>query len=326
MRAAVWHGPNDLRVEDRPVPTLSTGTSIVSVKAAGMCATDRELTAGRLASISPGYVLGHEITGVVVETDETYGIHVGDRVVVDTVYSCGLCQNCLADNYLKCSDPGELGFTADGGWAEYVKVQNRRLHKIPDFLPWTQSVLIEPFACPLGALVDSKEEIKGKRVLVVGGGVAAYAFASGAFALGAGEVTVSLRSSRKMETFSLIHPDVHLVTSDQVKPGKADISIDSVGNSSSLQTAITGVKTRGLVICYGFSDEAAQDFPIADVVLRNIRLSGHTNPENIWPTLLKMIEAGTISTAGLADRAIGLEEVPEAVAHWGGNLRTVVHF
>jgi (R,R)-butanediol dehydrogenase/meso-butanediol dehydrogenase/diacetyl reductase len=326
MRAAVWRGPNDLRIEDRAVPTLSENTSIVAVKAAGICATDREVVVGRLPFVSPGFVLGHEITGVVVDSNESHGICVGDRVVIDTVYSCGRCESCQNGKYLKCAEPGELGFTADGGWAEYVKVQNQRLHKIPDFLPWTESVLIEPFACPLGALVDSKEEIEGKRVLVVGEGVAAFAFASGAFALGAGRVDVSLRSTKKMETFSLIHSDVELITSDQVTPGAADISVDSVGNSSSLQTAIAGVKDRGLVICYGFRDEVAENFPIADIVLRNIRLEGHTNPENIWPTIVKMISDRTISTAGLADRAIGIEDLPDALAHWGKNLRTVVHF
>lgn len=326
MRAVVWHGPGDLRVEDRPVPQPKPGTSIIATAVAGICATDRELTIGRLPEISPGFVLGHEITGVVVAGDETQDIHLGDRVVVDTVYSCGTCESCRRDSPSDCSATGELGFTADGGWAQYVRVDTHRLHQIPNHLSWTEAALIEPFACPLGALLDSKESIQGKRILIVGGGVAAIAFASAAFALGAGYVEVSLRTERRSKIFKAIHPDIHLSTSDHVKRGSADISIDSVGNSTSIQTAVSGVKNQGLVICYGFTEDVVKDFPLADLVLRNLRLSGHTNPKNVWPTLIDLLDQRAITTTGLVDRVISIEEVPRAIATWGKNLRTVIQF
>jgi threonine dehydrogenase-like Zn-dependent dehydrogenase len=86
------------------------------------------------------------------------------------------------------------------------------------------------------------------------------------------------------------------------------------------------VKNSGQVICYGFSSEYADKFPIADVVLRNIRLSGHTNSKGKWPAVIKMLSSGEVKTKGLVDRIITPEEVPDAIAHWRGNLRTVIRF
>ncbi len=326
MKAVVWRGPGDLRYEERPVPIATPGTAIIKTARAGICATDHEVSIGRIPGVETGFVLGHEITGVVVSTDHTHGILVGDRVVVDTVYSCQVCNYCLDGTPLQCLSPGELGFTADGGWAEYVKVDTQRLHKIPDHLPWEESVLSEPFACPLGALLDCGEVIAGKHVLVVGGGLAAIAFASAAFALGASRVEVSLRTKRRSEIFQKIHPDLQLSSTEDFKEAVADISIDSVGNTASIQTAIAGVKNQGLVICYGFNEDSVNDFPLTQVVLRNLRISGHTNPSNVWPTLIKMLDKGSITTRGYVDQVVTLEEVPSVVAAWEPHLRTVIQF
>ena len=326
MRAVVWHGPGDLRVEDRPLPRLTPGTSLVAVTAAGMCATDRDLTAGRLPDPAPGLIPGHEITGIVVAGEERPGIRLGDRVVVDTVYSCGICATCSAADPSACTSPGELGFTADGGWAQYIRVHTTRLHRVPESLPPTEAAIAEPFAMPLGALLDANAAIANARVLVVGGGMAAIAFASAAFALGARRVDVCLRTQRRADLFRAIHPDIHLTTAGAIEAGSADISIDSVGTSASLRTAVAGVRSRGLIICYGFTDETVRDFPIADFVMRNLRMSGHTNPKDVWPTLVDMLDRRVLATAGLVDRVITIDEVPGVVADWSDNLRTVIEF
>ena len=175
-------------------------------------------------------------------------------------------------------------------------------------------------------MLDSKATIKDQRILVVGDGLAAVAFASCAIALGASRVDVSLRGESRRALFTHISQKIHVVIGEDVAKLSADLSIDSVGNSESIATAISGVKNSGQVICYGFSSEFAEKFPIADVVLRNIRLSGHTNSRGRWPAVIKMLSSGEVKTSGLIDRIITPEEVPDAIAHWQGNLRTVIRF
>jgi threonine dehydrogenase-like Zn-dependent dehydrogenase len=326
MRAAVLYGPGDIRIEDRPLPQLKAGTSLVEVTLAGICATDREIISGRISGFSSGVVLGHEITGNVVAGSQNDSVHIGDRIVVDTVYACGTCESCHQSNSSHCTSPGEIGFTADGGWAQYVRVDTNRLHKIPDILSKEEAVLLEPFACPLGALLDCNESIEDKRFFVVGGGLAAIAFASAAFALGAGRVSVSLRTKGRSEIFRAIHPEIHLIMNGEIEPRAADISIDSVGTSASIRTAISGVKDKGLVICYGITDGVVDNFPLEEVVLRNLRLSGHTNPKNVWPTVIDLFSRQAIKATNLVDRIISIDEVPQAIKNWRKNIRTVIQF
>lgn len=326
MRAVVWHGPGDLRLENRPTPQLRPGTSIVRVTTAGICATDRELTSGRLDGVAPGVVPGHEITGELVAISEGSHLELGDRVVVDTVCGCGRCASCVRGAPSECVSPGELGFTADGGWAEYVGVETPRLHRVPDSLPSNEAVLAEPFAIPLGALLDCNEPIAGRRILVVGDGMAAFAFASAAFALDAGHVDVSLRHEERASLFQTINQDIHLVTGDHVEPGLADISVDTVGRSASIRTVIAGTRNRGLTICYGLADAFVQDFPLSEVVLRNLRISGHTNPRQVWPTLVGLLEDRALRTEGLVDRVVTLDDVPDVVTNWTRSFKTVMKF
>jgi 2-desacetyl-2-hydroxyethyl bacteriochlorophyllide A dehydrogenase len=326
MRAVILNGEGDLRVSEREVPQLLPGKTLVEIAFAGICATDREVFSGRIPGIKPQVIPGHEITGTVVAGDESDEIKIGDRVVADTVYDCNECNSCLTNSAVECSNPGELGFTADGGWSQYVLVDTSRLHKIPDHLSFEESVIIEPFVIPFGALLDSKAAIKDQRILVVGQGLAAIAFASCAIALGASRVDVSLRDEKRGTLFTSISEKIHVVSGADVAKASADVSIDSVGNTESIATAISGVKNSGQVICYGFSSEYANNFPIADVVLRNIRLSGHTNSSGKWPAVIELLSTGGIKTRGLVDRIITPEEVPDAIAHWQGNLRTVIRF
>lgn len=326
MRAVILNGEGDLKVGEREIPKLLAGKTLIEIAFAGICATDREVFLGRIPGIKPKVIPGHEITGTVVAGDESAEIKIGDRVVADTVYDCGKCDSCITSSVSGCSNPGELGFTADGGWSQYVLVDTERIHKIPDHLSFEESVITEPFVIPFGALLDSKAAIKDQRVLVVGGGLAAIAFASSAIALGASRVEVSLRTDRRSEHFTNISPNIHLIPREDVVKLSADLSIDSVGNTESIATAISGIKNSGQVICYGFSSEFANNFPIADVVLRNIRISGHTNSSGKWPALIEMLSSGAVKTKGLIDRVITPEEVPEAIANWQGNLRTVIKF
>lgn len=326
MRAVILNGEGDLKVGEREIPKLLAGKTLIEIAFAGICATDREVFLGRIPGIKPKVIPGHEITGTVVAGDESAEIKIGDRVVADTVYDCGKCDSCITSSVSGCSNPGELGFTADGGWSQYVLVDTERIHKIPDHLSFEESVITEPFVIPFGALLDSKAAIKDQRVLVVGGGLAAIAFASSAIALGASRVEVSLRTDRRSEHFTNISPNIHLIPREDVVKLSADLSIDSVGNTESIATAISGIKNSGQVICYGFSSEFANNFPIADVVLRNIRISGHTNSSGKWPALIELLSTGAVKTKGLVDRIITPEEVPGAIANWQGNLRTVIRF
>jgi threonine dehydrogenase-like Zn-dependent dehydrogenase len=326
MKAVVWNGPGELQVVERQIPTLREGQALVRVEAAGICATDRELRAGRLSHVSSGVVPGHEITGSVEEFKGDSPVNVGDRVVVDTVYECGKCEFCLKGLITECIDLGELGFTADGGWAEFVCVDSKRLHKIPDHIKPFVAVLAEPFAMPLGALVDCGEVISGLYISIIGDGLASFAFASAALAMGAAKVDVTIKHEERKDHFKKLGPQVQILSTPNIANKQADIGIDSVGNSQSIALAINSTKNHGLVIAYGLGKEFVNDFPLSDLVLRNLRLSGHTNPKPVWNRLVSMLDDGSLCADGLTDSVIRIDNVPDALANWRGNFRTVIAF
>ncbi|HXG03294.1 MAG TPA: alcohol dehydrogenase catalytic domain-containing protein, partial [Candidatus Binatia bacterium] len=122
MRAAVLHGPRDLRVESTAAPNLGAGDVRVSVSMAGLCGTDYRIWAGDRPVAYPR-VMGHEFVGRVEQVGAAVRrVRPGDRVVVEPNYSCGRCPLCREGNRNLCADRTAIGIDVDGAFAEQVRV------------------------------------------------------------------------------------------------------------------------------------------------------------------------------------------------------------
>ena len=114
MRAAVFHGPGDLRVEDVPRPQAGVGEAVIRVTLTTICGTDLHIVRASTRS-SPGLVIGHEPVGVIEELGPgVTGYEVGDRVLVGAITPCGQCRACLSGHLAQCGH-GD-GYEAIGGW------------------------------------------------------------------------------------------------------------------------------------------------------------------------------------------------------------------
>ncbi|SPO02706.1 related to formaldehyde dehydrogenase [Cephalotrichum gorgonifer] len=124
MLAVVFDGPRKVSVQRRPVPTVQTeGEAIVKVSASGLCGSELHVFRG-LETPTPGFIMGHEFTGIVVETGAGVGsVQVGDKVVAPFTTSCLKCFYCRNGHTSRCKDSRLFGSAAlDGGQAEYVRV------------------------------------------------------------------------------------------------------------------------------------------------------------------------------------------------------------
>ena len=140
MKAVVFGGTNQLRIEERPMPVAGPGEAVIRITTTTICGTDVHIVKGEYA-VRPGLVLGHEPVGVIDALGEGVGAeyHIGQRVVVGAITPCGQCFYCLNGSHSQCGGPlggWKFGNTIDGAWAEYLLVPDAKanLAPIPDGL------------------------------------------------------------------------------------------------------------------------------------------------------------------------------------------------
>src|ERR1700680_3919306 len=151
MRALVFRGPNQIAIENVPVPRAGVGEAVIRVTLTTICGTDIHILKGEY-KVRPGLVIGHEPVGVIHELGEgVTGYKVGDRVLVGAITPCGQCNDCLSGHWAQCGGPiggWKFGNTIHGAQAEYLLVPHAQanLAKIPDELTDEQVVLLADIA------------------------------------------------------------------------------------------------------------------------------------------------------------------------------------
>src|SRR6266478_5924767 len=169
MKAAILHGPRDLRVETAREPRPESGDVVVRIVAAGLCGTDYRIWTGERPVAYPR-VMGHELVGHVeaVASDVTC-VRSGDRVVVEPNYACGRCPLCREGNRNLCLTRTAIGIDVDGGFAELVRLPARCCWPAPAGVETDALLLTEPLAVVVRA-VDRGAPKRGESAAVVGAG------------------------------------------------------------------------------------------------------------------------------------------------------------
>ncbi|MDP3721674.1 MAG: alcohol dehydrogenase catalytic domain-containing protein, partial [Anaerolineaceae bacterium] len=198
MLAAVYHGPNDLRVEQVDLPIIGADEMLVKVVSASICGTDLRIFHGNHRMYPEGTVRipGHEVVGTIVEMGANVeGYQVGQRVFCAPNTGCGHCLQCISGNNNLCSQYDAIGVTSDGGFAEYVRIPANSVRQ-GNIIPINFTVdpavaaLMEPFACVLRGQ-NALHIQPGEVVLIIGAGPIGVMHVKLAKARGAGKVIVS---------------------------------------------------------------------------------------------------------------------------------------
>src|SRR5688572_23741226 len=195
MRANVFHGANDIRVEEVERPRAGVGDAVIRVTLTTICGTDLHILRGEYP-VKPGLIIGHEPVGVIEELGAgVTGYRVGDRVLVGAITPCGQCRACLSGQLSQCGH-GE-GYEAIGGWrfgntingaqAEYLLVPNAQanLATIPDELSDEQVVLLADIASTGFSGAESAGIRIGDSVVVFAQGPIGLCATAGAKLMGA---------------------------------------------------------------------------------------------------------------------------------------------
>ena len=176
MRAVVYRGPNDLRLETLPVPRIGSGDLLVKVATCGVCPTDIKKI--QYGTVPPPRIFGHETAGTIVRLGaRVQGLKVGDRVALHHHVPCLKCHFCRHRAFAQCAQYKRTGITAGfepagGGYAEYVRVMSfvlPGLVKIPLRNSFEEGAMLEPVNTVLKA-VRRLALLRGDIVLVAGQG------------------------------------------------------------------------------------------------------------------------------------------------------------
>ena len=256
MKALVFHGVNDIRVDEVPRPHAGVGEAVIRTTLTTICGTDLHIVRGEYP-VKPGLIIGHEPVGVIEELGPgVTGFEVGDRVLVGAITPCGQCRACLSGQLSQCGH-GE-GYEAIGGWrfgntingaqAEYLLVPHAQanLAKIPDELTDEQVVLLADIASTGFSGAESGNVRIGDAVVVFAQGPIGLCATAGAKLMGAALIIgvdsdeTRLDMSRRLGAdVTLNHLEVDVVEKvKRLTSGGADVAIEALGAQETFENAL----------------------------------------------------------------------------------------
>jgi L-iditol 2-dehydrogenase len=338
MRAAVYRGVNDVRVETVPVPvdrdgTIGRGEVLVRIDTCGICGTDlKKIHSG---SHSAPRIFGHEMAGTVVMVgDGVAGFEVGDRVMAYHHIPCGKCYYCRKQTFAQCETYKKVGCTAGfepagGGFAEYIRVMDwivatGGLVKVPDDIPFEQAAFIEPVNTTYKA-IELLELKPDETVLVVGQGPIGILLAALAKRTGATVLTSDLYPERHAiaATFGLDHPldakgDVVGAAKAVTEGRGADVALVAVGADVLIKTAMDAVRPGGRVMLFASTQHGEAPFDPAAVCMDEKTLMGsYSASVAINDAVAELVFAGyrdgTFDLTRLISHRFPLEQAVKAI-------------
>lgn len=321
MKAAVYHGPGDLRVEEVPVRKLKDNEVKIQVKYCGICGTDIHIFHGDggCCDVTPPLVPGHEFSGVVAEVGAgVKTVKVGDRVTGDPNDMCGECYFCKNGMQHFCKNNIGIGTTVDGGFAEYVIMREKQVYKVSDDLSFIEAAMAEPISCCLHG-IDLCNIKAGDTVLVMGGGPIGMIMMQLAKNAGASKVIMSEPVEEKREqalklgatkTIDPLHEDVEAVLAEYCE--NVNVVIECVGNVHTQADAVR-FAGRGATIMYFGLAAPEESFPIRpdDIFKKELHItSSYINPYS-FERAIQILESGTVELESLITNVVPLDNIAD---------------
>jgi len=332
MRAAVYRGINDMRVETVPVPEIGPGEVLLRVAACGICGTDlKKIHSGSHAAPR---IFGHETAGTIAAIgDGVEGFAVGGRVMVFHHIPCGQCYYCRKKTFAQCPVYKKVGCTAGfepagGGFAEYVRVMDwivrRGLVKIPDGIPFEQAAFVEPVNTCYKA-IKNLDLAPDETVLVIGQGPIGILLAVLAARSGARVLTSDLFAERHKVAagYGLTRPidagkqDVIGLTRAASEGRGADAVILAVGGNALIRTAMDAARPGGRILLFAQTQhgEAAID-PAAVCMDEKFLIGSYSASEEIQDEGAQLVFEGYrngFDLTRLISHRFALEDAVEAI-------------
>lgn len=323
MKALLLTEYKNLQVTEVDEPEMTADDVLVQVEACGICGSDIHGYDGSTGRRIPPLVMGHEAAGVVVSVGANVDdLMPGDRVTFDSMVSCGNCEFCRAGRQNLCNNRRVLGvscgeYRRHGAFAERIAVPRRIVYRLPNDMPFEHAALVEAVSVAVHAVNLTPVQL-GASAIVVGAGMIGLLTIQAVKAAGASRViAVDVNDRRLAVAKQLGATDVlNSKQCDVVKSIRemtdgrgADVALEVVGATETIQTAIDSVCKGGHVTLVGNVSPTIQ-LPLQSVVTREIRLQGTCGCNGEYPQCIDLMRTGAINVAPLITAQITLEDGP----------------
>ncbi|XP_055303237.1 sorbitol dehydrogenase-like [Sitodiplosis mosellana] len=341
---AVLYGVEDLRLEQRPIPTIKDDQVLIRMDSIGICGSDvHYLVHGRIGDfiLQKPMIIGHESSGVVHKVGKSVKhLKVGDRVAIEPGVPCRYCENCKQGKYNLCPD---MIFCAtppvDGNLSRYYAHAADFCFKLPDHVTMEEGSLLEPLSVGIHACRRANIGL-GTKVLILGAGPIGLSVLISALSMGAGEIIITdilddrLKLAKELGATHTLVVSKDAKESDLVKQvhdtlGTApDVSIDCTGFEATNRLALLATKSGGCVVIVGCGPPDVK-IPLISGLTREIDIRGVFRYCNDYPAALALVASGKINVKKLITHHFDITQTSEAfdTARYGrgGAIKVIIH-
>ncbi|WP_210506365.1 NAD(P)-dependent alcohol dehydrogenase [Naasia sp. SYSU D00057] len=319
MRASVLVQQGEVRLEERPVPSLEPNQVLIEVAAVGVCGSDvHYYQHGRIGDfvVDAPMILGHEAAGTIVAVGSAVPAdRVGERVSIEPQRACRVCEQCKRGAYNLCP---AMEFYAtppiDGAFAQYSVIEADYAHPIPDSMSFEAAALCEPLSVGIWANQKARTG-PGSRVLITGAGPIGIVILQVARAFGASEVIVSDIAETRREAALRFGADrvLDARTEDPAEFAKdVDVFIDASGAQPAVRSGLLALKPGGRAVLVGMGADDVL-LPVSRIQARELEVTGVFRYANTWPLAIELASSGRVDLDALVTGRFPLDRVVEAL-------------
>lgn len=321
MKAIQVLKPGNIEIVEKDMPDIKKETEVLlKVRYAGICGSDMHIYHGTSPVATYPRVIGHEFVGEIVKTGEAVeSVTVGDSVVVEPIVYCGECYACRNGRPNVCSNLEVIGVHRDGGFQEYIVLDEKNVHKFNDRLKWEDAVLIEPFT--IAAQVTWRGNVqRDDFVYIVGAGPIGLAVLQYAKYLGAKCIVSDLFDS-KLDIAKQLGADFVINSKTDNSKDKLfeitegmgpNVTIDAVGIPQIFEHAVEVTSIAGNIVIMGFNAEPSRISQL-EITKKELTISGSRLQTDKFGEVVELFNKGTFNTSIFVTSVFKFEEIKEAV-------------
>ncbi|PAE27538.1 zinc-binding alcohol dehydrogenase family protein [Oceanobacillus profundus] len=320
MKAIRIPEPHIIEVLDIPVPELEKENEVkVKIKRVGICGSDMHIYHGTNPLATYPRIVGHEVTGEIVEVGSGVSkVSIGDHVVIEPITYCGECYACKNGRPNVCKEVSVFGVHEDGGMREFVVLEDKQVHKVDSEIEWDEAVMAEPYT--IGAQATWRGNVgEGQTVFIQGAGPIGITVLKLAKLRGATVIISDFTNERLVfakengadYTINPSEVDVSGQINEITNGEGANVVIDAVGVPQTFELAVEVASPAGNVVTLGFN-ATPSSIAMMHITKKELTITGSRLQTNQFGKVVELINSKKLTHNGLVTHRFHVDQVKEA--------------